>query len=76
MINAIERPWDIAPGSAEDLARRAGHIELATLSAGYTRRAPPDDFREQLLLIAKMPLQSLLRRAGSGSARAHAIFSD
>jgi hypothetical protein len=35
-------------------------------SADYSRRAPPEDFREPLLLVAKMPVQSLLRRARSG----------
>ena len=57
----------IEPEFAENLTRRAVHVQLAFLSAGYSRRAPPDEFREPLLVVAKMPVQSLLRRARSGS---------
>ena len=66
----------IEPEPGEDLTRRAVHVQLAILSAGYSRRAPPDDFREQLLLVAKMPVQSLLRRARSGSDELHGRLSE
>src|SRR5580704_16871035 len=70
-IGSGEELQQIEPQSAENLTRRAVHVQLAILSAGYSRRAAPHDFREQLLLVAKMPVQSLLRRAGSGSDELH-----
>ena len=60
-IGSSKELQQIEPEPAEDLMRRAVHVQPAILSAGYSRRAPPDDFREQLLLVAKMPVESLLR---------------
>jgi hypothetical protein len=70
-IGSGEEQQQIEPEAAEDLTRRAVHIQLAILSAGYSRRAPPDNLREQLLLVAKMPVESLLRRARPGSDELH-----